>query len=121
MPKIIGETVRVAKHGGKVCLIELSTAAENKGEEAYVRLHKESGDCFFERSRIVESMKEHGLKNVRAEKFDTDVWFSPSLAKQDLGFAQVWFDSEVERRLGPLIDTYGMKYPALLIFSGHAR
>jgi ubiquinone/menaquinone biosynthesis C-methylase UbiE len=121
MPKIIGETARVAKHGGKVCLIELSTAAKNKAEEAYVRLHKESGDCFFERSRIVESMKEYGLKNVRVEKFDTDIWFSPSLAKQDVGFAQVWFDSDVERRLGPLIDTYGMKYPELLIFSGRAR
>jgi cyclopropane fatty-acyl-phospholipid synthase-like methyltransferase len=121
MPKIIGEIVRVAKRGGKVCLIELSTAAKNKAEEAYIRLHKESGDCFFDQSRIIESMKEHGLKNVHVEKFDTDIWFSPSLAKQDLGFAQVWFDSDVERGLGPLIDKYGMKYPELLIFSGRAR
>jgi hypothetical protein len=63
-------------------------------------------------------MKEHGLKNVQVEKCDTDIWFSPSLAKQNLSFAQVWFDSDVERRLGPLIDAYGMKYPELLIFSG---
>jgi ubiquinone/menaquinone biosynthesis C-methylase UbiE len=118
MPKIIGEMVRVAKDSGKVCLIELSTVARNKAEEAYIRLHKESGDCFFEQGRIVESMKEHGLKNVQVEKSDTDIWLSPSLAKQDLSFAQVWFDSDVERRLGPLIDTYGMKYPQLLIFSG---
>jgi cyclopropane fatty-acyl-phospholipid synthase-like methyltransferase len=118
MPKIIGEMVRVAKDGGKVCLIELSTVARNKAEEAYIRLHKESGDCFFEQGRIVESMKERGLKNVYVEKSDTDIWFSPSLAKQDLTFAQVWFDSQVERRLGPLIDVYGMKYPELLIFSG---
>jgi ubiquinone/menaquinone biosynthesis C-methylase UbiE len=118
MPKVISEMVQVAKIGGKMGLIELSTVAKNKAEEAYIRLHKESGDCFFEQSRIVESMKEHGLKNVRVEKCDTDIWFSPSLAKQDLSFAQVWFDSDVERRLGPLIDTYGMKYPELLIFSG---
>ena len=118
MPKIIGGMVRVAKDGGKVCLIELSTVARNKAEEAYIRLHKESGDCFFEQGTIVESMKEHGLINVYAEKFDTDIWFSPSLAKQDLSFAQVWFDSNVERNLAPLIDTYGMKYPKLLIFSG---
>ena len=118
MPNIIGEMVRVAKNGGKVCLIELSTVARNKAEEAYIRLHKESGDCFFEQSRIVESMKMHGLKNVHVEKRDTHIWFSPALAKQELSFAQVWFDSDVKRRLGPLINTYGMKYPELLVFSG---
>ncbi|MGA3192544.1 MAG: methyltransferase domain-containing protein [Candidatus Bathyarchaeia archaeon] len=118
MPKIIGGMVRVAKDDGKVCLIELSTVARNKAEEAYIRLHKESGDCFFEQGRIVDSMKEHGLKNVYVEKFDTDIWFSPSLAKQDLSFAQVWFDPNVEKSLAPLIDKYGMKYPKLRIFSG---
>ena len=118
MPKIIGEMARIAKNGGKVCLTELSTVARNKAEEAYIRLHKESGDCFFEKSRIVESLKMHGLKNVYAEKCDTDIWFSPALAKQELSFAQVWFDSDVARRLGPLINTYGMKYPELLVFSG---
>jgi ubiquinone/menaquinone biosynthesis C-methylase UbiE len=118
MPRIIGEMVRVAKDGGKVCFTELGNVASNKAEEAYIRLHKESGDCFFEQGRIVESMKEHGLKNVQVEKSDTDIWFSPSLAKQHLSFAQVWYDSDVERRLGPLIDAYGMKYPELLIFSG---
>ena len=118
MPKIIGEMVRVAKDGGKVCLIELSTVAGNKAEEAYIRLHKESGDCFFKSKHIVRSMKERGLRDVYVKKFDTDIWFSPSLAKQELSFAQVWFDSNVEKNLGSIIDTYGMKYPKLLIFSG---
>ena len=118
VPKIIGGMVRVAKDGGKICFIELSTVARNKAEEAYIRLHKESGDCFFEQGIIVELMKEYGLKNVYVEKIDTDIWFSPALAKQDLSFAQVWFDSNVERSLAPLIDAYGMKYPKLLIFSG---
>ena len=118
MPKIIGETVRVAKDGGKVCLIELSTVPRNKAEEAYIRLHKESGDCFFKSKHIVQSMKERGLRDVCVKKFNTDIWFSPSLAKQELSFAQVWFDSNVKKNLGSIIDTYGMKYPKLLIFSG---
>jgi len=118
MPKIIGEMARVAKDSGKVCLIELSTAPRNKAEEAYIRLHRESGDCFFKSKHIVQSMKERGLRDVCVKKFDTDIWFSPSLAKQELSFAQVWFDSSVEKNLGSIIDTYGMKYPKLLIFSG---
>lgn len=119
MPKIIAEMARVTKNGGKICLTELSTLPRNKAEEVYIRLHKESGDCFFRRERIVKSMKECGLKNVSVEKFDTDIWFSPALAKQDLGFAQVWFDKDVEKNLGRLIDLHGMKYPELLIFSGY--
>jgi hypothetical protein len=63
-------------------------------------------------------MREHGLRNVCRREIDTNIWFSPSLAKQDLSFAQVWYDSEVEKRLGSLIDTHGMKYPELLEFSG---
>jgi ubiquinone/menaquinone biosynthesis C-methylase UbiE len=118
MPRIIGEMVRVVKNSGKVCLTEISTEPRNKAEETYIRLHKESGDCFFKPGQIVESMKEYGLKKVILKDFDTDIWFSPSLAKQDLGFAQVWFDPDIERSLGSLIDTYGMKYPKLLIFSG---
>jgi ubiquinone/menaquinone biosynthesis C-methylase UbiE len=118
MPDIIAEMVRVVKDSGKVCLIELSTLARNKAEEAYIRLHKESGDCFFKRKQIVQSMKEKGLKEVCVKKFDTDIWLSPSLAKQDLSFAQVWFDSNVEKNLGSMIDMYGMKYPRLLTFSG---
>jgi ubiquinone/menaquinone biosynthesis C-methylase UbiE len=118
MPKVIGEMIRVAKNRRKVCLIEMSTMPRNKAEEAYVRLHKEAGDCFFKREEIVQSLKEQGLREVRVEEYDTDIWFSPSLAKQDLGFAQVWFDSNVEKNLGPIIDTYGMKYPVLLVFSG---
>jgi ubiquinone/menaquinone biosynthesis C-methylase UbiE len=118
MPSIIREMVRVVKDGGKVCLIELSTAARNEAEEAYIRLHRESGDCFFEQDKIVESMKRHGLTNVCIETFETDIWFSSTLAKQELSFAQVWFDSNVERKLGSLIEKYGMKYPQLLIFSG---
>jgi ubiquinone/menaquinone biosynthesis C-methylase UbiE len=118
MPKIIGEMVRVAKKGGKVCLTELSTKARNKAEEVYIRLHKESGDFFPEPKEILELMKSCGLEAVRVEKFGTDIWLSPSLAKQHLSFAQVWFDVDVERNLGSLIDTYGMKYPELLVFSG---
>jgi ubiquinone/menaquinone biosynthesis C-methylase UbiE len=34
MSKVMGEMVRVAKDGGNVCLIELSTVARNKAEEA---------------------------------------------------------------------------------------
>jgi ubiquinone/menaquinone biosynthesis C-methylase UbiE len=118
MPKVIGEMIRVAKTRGKVCLIEMSTMPRNKAEEAYVRLHKEGGDCFFKQEEIVQSLKEQGLREVRVEEYDTDIWFSPGLAKQDLGFAQVWFDSNVEKNLGRIIDKYGMKYPVLLIFSG---
>jgi ubiquinone/menaquinone biosynthesis C-methylase UbiE len=118
MPKVIGEMIRVAKNRGKVCLIELSTMPRNKAEEAYIRLHREGGDCFFKEEEIVQSMKEQGLGAVRVEEHDTDIWFSPSLAKQDLGFAQVWFDSNIEENLGRLVDKYGMKYPVLLIFSG---
>jgi ubiquinone/menaquinone biosynthesis C-methylase UbiE len=44
MPKIIGEMVRVTKNGGKVCIVEMSSAARSKAEEAYIRLHKDSGD-----------------------------------------------------------------------------
>jgi cyclopropane fatty-acyl-phospholipid synthase-like methyltransferase len=117
MPKIIGEMVRVARKGGKVCLTELSTAARNKAEELYLRLHRESGDFFPEREEIAELMKRCGLEAVRVEKFGTDLWLSPSLSKQDLSFAQVWFDLHVERNLGSLIDAYGMKYPELLVFS----
>jgi ubiquinone/menaquinone biosynthesis C-methylase UbiE len=118
MPEIIGEMVRVAKNHARVCLIELSTIPRNEAEEAYIRLHKEGGDCFFKRGEIVQSMKEHKLREVHAEECDTDIWFSPGLAKQDLSFAQVWFDSNVEKNLGRVIDKYGMKYPVLLIFSG---
>ena len=118
MPRIIHEMVRVTKDGGKVCLIELSTATRNEAEEVYVQLHRESGDCFFEQDRIIESMKRHGLTNVRMDTSETDVWFSSALAKQEPSFAQVWYDSNVERKLGPLIERYGMKYPQLLIFSG---
>jgi hypothetical protein len=52
------------------------------------------------------------------QNFETDIWFSPELSKQDLSLAQVWFTSEEEKRLGARIDKYGMKYPAFLIFSG---
>ncbi|MDI6848107.1 MAG: class I SAM-dependent methyltransferase [Candidatus Bathyarchaeia archaeon] len=118
MVKIVKEMARTVKKGGKVCLIELSTETRNEAEESYVRLHRESGDSFFEPQEIVEAMKEAKLIDVRMETFETNVWFSPDLAKQDLGFAQVWFTSDVEQKLGLLIDEYGMKYPALLTFSG---
>jgi len=121
MPKVVREMVRVAKNGGRVCLVELSSQARNMAEEAYIRLHMESGDCFFEREEIVSSLKTSGLAKVRTEEFDNSIWFSPQLAKQELSFAQVWYDSGTKKRLGPLIDKYGMKYPKLLIFSGQKR
>ena len=63
-------------------------------------------------------MKNADLKSVHVERFDTDIWFSPEVAKQNLDFAQLWFDADVEKNLGRLIIRYGMKYPELLIFSG---
>jgi len=118
MAKIVREMARIVKKSGKACLIELSTEARNEAEENYIRLHRESGDSLFEPGEIVKAMEEARLKDVHVETFETDIWFSPELAKQDLGFAQVWFTPDVEKSLGSLIDRYGMKYPALLIFSG---
>jgi hypothetical protein len=96
----------------------LSANARNKAEENYIRLHRESGDCFFRPAEIVEAMKSAGLAKIRRRIVDTSIWFSPELAKQDLGFAQVWFDERVEKSLGPLIEKHGMKYPRLQTFSG---
>jgi len=118
MANIVKEMARVVKEGGKVCIVELSTRTRNEAEETYVRLHKESGDSLFEPREIVRAMKDAGLDDVRLEEFATDIWFSPELAKQDLGFAQVWFDAEVERSLGKLVELHGMKYPSLTIFTG---
>jgi len=118
MPRIIREMTRIVKDDGLVCLTEISAAARNEAEEAYIRLHKESGDYLFKPDEITETMKKCELEGISVSKVDTDIWFSPQLAKQDLGFAQVWFDPDVERRLGSMIDAYGMKYPELLIFSG---
>ena len=116
--KIVKEMARIVKKHGRVCITELSTKAENKAEETYIRLHKESGDCFFSPDEIVEAMKNAKLTRIQTRLFDTNIWFSPELAKQDMGFAQVWFDEAVEKSLGPLIEGYGMKYPALQTFSG---
>lgn len=118
MPKIIKEMARIAKKHGNVCIIELSTEARNKAEENYVRLHKESGDSFFEPPKIITAMKETGLKDVSMEKFETHIWFSSDVAKQELSLAQVWFDAVVKRTLGSQIERHGMKYPSFLIFSG---
>jgi hypothetical protein len=63
-------------------------------------------------------MKAANLAYVHAENIETDIWISPDLAKQDLSHVQVWFDADVEKSLGKLIDKHGMKYPALVIFSG---
>lgn len=118
MPMIVKEMARISRKGGKTCIVELCTEPRNEAEEAYIRLHKESGDSLFEPHRIVEAMKAAKLANVRVEKVKTNIWISPDLAKQDLSHAQVWFDSDVEKSLGKLIDRYGLKYPALLVFSG---
>jgi cyclopropane fatty-acyl-phospholipid synthase-like methyltransferase len=118
MPRVIEEMTRVAKKNGNVSIIELSTETRNEAEENYVRLHRESGDCFFDPGRIVRKMGDAGLTKVRVDSFETNIWFSPELARRDLEFAQVWFTSDEEKPLGPSIDKYGMKYPRLLIFSG---
>jgi ubiquinone/menaquinone biosynthesis C-methylase UbiE len=118
MARIVKEMARIVKKAGKVCLTELSTKARNKAEEIYIRLHKESGDCFFGRDEIVEAMRNAKLTKIQTKIFDTNIWFSPELARQDMGFAQVWFDDAVEKSLGSLIERCGMKYPALQTFSG---
>jgi len=118
MAKVVKEMARVVKKNGKVCIIELTTEARNEAEEVYLRLHRESGDSFFESKEITEAMKTAGLANIYMTEFKTDIWFSPNLAKHNLEAAQVWYDEEVEKNLGQLINRHGMKYPALLIFSG---
>jgi SAM-dependent methyltransferase len=121
MGRVVAEMARIVREGGKVCISELCTEPRNEAEEAYIRLHMESGDSFFEKNEIVEAMKAAKLADVHVEKVETDVWFSPELAKQDLSHAQVWYDAEVEKSLGKLIDRYGMKYPALSVFSGQKK
>ena len=118
MSGVLREMARIVKKGGKACIIELNTKTRNEAEETYVRLHRESGDLLFESDEIVEAMKKAKLASVRLEEFETYIWFSPELAKQDLGFAQVWFDEDVKRTLGYEIDKHGMKYPSMRIFSG---
>jgi ubiquinone/menaquinone biosynthesis C-methylase UbiE len=119
MPKVVGEMIRITRIGGRTCLVEMSTEAENKAEEVYIRLHRESGDCFFPKEQIAEVMKLHGLAEIRVDEVKSHVWLSPGLAKQNLSHAQVWFDSKVARKLGSLIESHGMKYPKFLIFSGY--
>jgi ubiquinone/menaquinone biosynthesis C-methylase UbiE len=121
MPRIVKEMVRIVREGGKIGIVELCTKPGNEAEEAYIRLHRESGDSLFESYEIVEAMKKAKLADVQVKEVKTDIWISPELAKQDLSHAQVWFDADVERSLGKLIDRYGMKYPAMLIFSGIKR
>jgi ubiquinone/menaquinone biosynthesis C-methylase UbiE len=118
MTEIVKEMVRIVRHGGKIGIVELCTRLGNEAEEAYIRLHKESGDSLFEPYEIVQAMKAAKLADVHVKEVKTSIWISPDLAKQDLSHAQVWFDADVEKSLGKLIDRYGMKYPALLMFSG---
>ena len=118
MPKVVGEMIHVTRSGRKTCFIEMSTEARNRAEEAYIRLHRESGDCFFSEEEILEEMNGYGLVDIHVDEVDSDIWFSPDLAKQNLSHAQVWSDSDVVRRLGSLIEVHGMKYPKFLIFSG---
>jgi SAM-dependent methyltransferase len=118
MPKIVEEMARIVRKNGRICLIELSTEARNKAEENYVRLHKESGDSLFEPYEIIKAMEKAKLTGIQERKFGTNIWFSPAVAKQNLEYAQVWFDADVKKNLGRLIDKYGMKYPRLIVFSG---
>jgi ubiquinone/menaquinone biosynthesis C-methylase UbiE len=121
MVNVVREMARIVRKNGKVCLMEISTNARNEAEGTYIRLHRESGDSLFRPDEVVGAMKKAELEDVQVLTFDTDIWFSPELARQDLGFAQVWFDANVEKSLGHVIDKYGMKYPALLIYSGKKR
>jgi len=118
MARVVGEMARIAKEKGRVSIIELCTEPRNEAEEAYIRLHRESGDHLFEPHEVAEAMKEAKLVRVRVENVETDIWFSPDLAKQHLSHAQVWCDADVEKSLGKLIDKHGMKYPALYLVSG---
>jgi ubiquinone/menaquinone biosynthesis C-methylase UbiE len=118
MADVVSEMARIIKRNGKICLTETSTNARNQAEEAYIMLLRESGDSLFRPDEVVEVMKRAQLEDVQVITVDSDIWFSPELAKQDLGFAQVWFDADVERNLGRLIDEYGMKYPVLVAYSG---
>ncbi len=63
-------------------------------------------------------MKKAELTDIQVKEFETRIWFSPNLAKQNLESTQVWYDADVEKNLGRLIDMHGMKYPSLLMFSG---
>ncbi len=119
MAGIVKEMARIVKEGGgRIGIVEMCTEPKNEAEEAYIRLHRESGDSLFEPPEIIEAMKAAKLADIHMEKVETDIWFSPDLAKQDLSHAQVWFDADVEKSLGKLIDKHGMKYPAFLTFSG---
>jgi len=118
MPVIVKEMARIVNEGGgRIGIVEMCTEPKNEAEEAYIRLHRESGDSLFEPLEIIEAMKAAKFANIHVEKVETDIWFSPGLAKQDLSHAQVWFDADVEKSLGKLIDKCGMKYPAFLTFS----
>jgi ubiquinone/menaquinone biosynthesis C-methylase UbiE len=119
MAGIVKEMARIVKEGkGRIGIVEMCTEPKNEAEEAYIRLHRESGDSLFEPPEIIEAMKVAKLADIRMGKVETNIWFSPDLAKQDLSHAQVWFDADVEKSLGKIIDKHGMKYPAFLIFSG---
>jgi ubiquinone/menaquinone biosynthesis C-methylase UbiE len=118
MPGIVKEMARIVKKDGKIGIVELCTEPRNEAEEAYIRLHRESGDSLFEPPEIIKAMKAAKLADIHVEKVETDIWISPDFAKQDLSHAQVWFDAGVEKSLGKIIDKHGMKYPACLIFSG---
>ncbi|MDH5483284.1 MAG: methyltransferase domain-containing protein [Candidatus Bathyarchaeota archaeon] len=118
MPKIVKEMARIGKRSRKVAITELCTEPENEAEEAYIRLHQESGDSFSEPHELTEAMKRAKLADIHVEKVETNIWFSPDLAKRNLSHAQVWFDADVAKSLGQLIDKHGMKYPAFLVFSG---
>ena len=118
MANIVKEMARIVRRGGKVGIVELCTETRNQAEETYIRLHRESGDSLFEPHEIIEAMKGAKLADVHVEKVETNIWFSPELAKQDLSHAQVWHDASVEKSLGVLIDRHGMKYPEFLVFSG---
>jgi len=118
MPEVIAQMATIVKRGGRVCLAELNAETKNEAEENYVRLHKESGDCFFKPAQVIRAMRRAGLTNVFEENVETCIWLSSELSKRDLSHAQVWFDADVKKSLGVLIDKYGLKYPTFTVFSG---
>ena len=54
MPMIVKEMARIVKEGGRIGIVELCTEPKNEAEEAYIRLHRESGDSFLNRLKSLK-------------------------------------------------------------------
>jgi len=82
MTRVVGEMARIVRNNGKVCLTEISANARNEAERTYIRLHRESGDSLFRPDEVVEAMEKAELEDAQVKPLDTDIWFSPGLARQ---------------------------------------